>query len=67
MDLQSVSNSRLNDVIDDWIKSERNRYILKCRLIDGYTYVELATRFNLSERQVKSIVHDGLDILAAHL
>lgn len=67
MAFEELSNSELRHLIDEWIRSERNRDILKCRLIDGYTYVDLSTRFNLSERQIKAIVHDGLEIIKAHL
>lgn len=67
MSLNNLSNTEINNLIDNWIRNERNRYILKCRLVDGATYIDLATRFNLSERQVKSIVHDGLEILNNHL
>lgn len=63
MTLNHLSNTEISNLIDDWIRHERNRYILKCRLLDGATYVDLATRFNLSERQVKSIVREGLEVL----
>lgn len=67
MAFENLSNSELSHLIDEWIRNERNRDILKCRLIDGYTYVDLSTRFNLSERQVKAIVHDGMETIKVHL
>ena len=67
MKLEDLPNSEVSRLIDEWIRNERNRYILKGRLIDGLTFVDLASRFNLSERQVKSIVHEGLSVISAHL
>lgn len=67
MPFNDLSNTEINNLINEWIRSDRNRHILKCRLIDGATYVDLATRFNLSERQVKSIVRDGLEAINARL
>lgn len=67
MAFENLSNSEISTLIDEWIRNERNRYILKCRVIDGLTFVDLATRFNLSERQVKSIVHEGLSVLKEHV
>jgi DNA-directed RNA polymerase specialized sigma24 family protein len=43
--------------IDEWIFSERDRRILKRRLLDGICYEPLAEEFDLSVRQVKTIVY----------
>jgi hypothetical protein len=61
--LENVSNSDLSILIDEWIKSERDRAILKRRLIDGILYEPLAEEFDLSVRQVKNIVYKGENIL----
>lgn len=37
--------------------AERNRAIIRRRLIDGVTYERLAEEFDLSVRQVKNIVY----------
>ena len=47
------SNSEISLIIDEWIHSERDRQILKRRLIDGCCYEPLAEEFNLSVRQIK--------------
>jgi len=47
-------------LIDEWIigkNAERDRAILRRRLFDGITYELLAEEFQLSVRQVKSIVY----------
>lgn len=55
-DFQSIPNDRLAQEIDRWIKTERNRQLLRRRLIDGRTYDELADEFYLSRRQVARII-----------
>lgn len=62
-ELESISNSELTILIDEWIKSERDRAILKRRLIDGICYEPLAEEFDLSVRQVKNIIYKGENIL----
>ncbi len=51
-----MSRSEIADVIDQWIFSERDRAILKRRLLDGLTFEKLAEEFDLSVRQVQTIV-----------
>ena len=63
----NCSNSEIRNAIDEWIRSERDRAILKRRLIDGITYEVLAEEFDLSDRTVKSIVYKGMDRLCMHL
>lgn len=53
--------------IDEWILNERNRAILKRRLLDGITFEKLAEEFDLSTQQVKTIVYKGQSILQCHL
>ena len=53
-------------MIDDCIKSERNRAILKRRLCDGATFESLAEEFELSTRRVKQIVYESEDSLFVH-
>ena len=51
------SRSQMIRFIDEWIFSERDRAILKRRLLDGICYEPLADEFDLSVRQVKNIVY----------
>jgi DNA-directed RNA polymerase specialized sigma24 family protein len=60
MKLEDVSRSQLEIAIDEWIigrYAERNRKILKRRLVDGITYERLAEEFDLSTQQIKNIVY----------
>ena len=61
------TNSQVEKVIDEYIHSERDRKILKRRLIDGICYEPLAEEFDLSVRQVKSIIYKGEDVIFTHL
>lgn len=51
------TNSQIRALIDEWVHSERDREILKRRLIDGITFERLAEEFDMSPRQIKNIVY----------
>lgn len=53
------TNSQIEYIIDERISNERNRRILKRRLIDGVCFEPLAEEFDLSVRQVQNIVYKG--------
>lgn len=57
MKIENLSRSDISYLIDEWIFNERNRAILKRRLLDGIKYEALAEEFDLSVRQVKNIVY----------
>lgn len=61
-----ISRSQLTDLIDEWVLNERNRKILKRRLIDGVCYEKLAEEFDMSVRQIKNIVYKGEDAIFRH-
>ena len=52
-----LSRSEISALIDEWIFNERDRKILKRRLLDGICYEPLAEEFNLSVTQIKDIVY----------
>lgn len=52
-----LSRSEISALIDEWIFNERDRNILKRRLLDGICYEPLAEEFDLSVRQIKDIVY----------
>lgn len=65
--LEDRSRTEIEFLIDEWIHNERDRKILKRRLIDGVCYEPLAEEFDLSVRQVKSIVYKQQNRLYAHM
>lgn len=60
---ENVSNTNLSMLIDEWIKGERDRQIMKRRLIDCVHYEPLAEEFNLSVQRVCKIVSKNTNIL----
>lgn len=62
-----LPRSEVSRLIDEWIFSERDRAILKRRLLDGVTYERLAEEFDLSVRQTKSIVYKAEQRLFARI
>lgn len=57
------TNSEIDRLISEQIHNERNRQLLRRRLIDGRTYDELSTEFFLSRRQVARIIARARSIL----
>ena len=55
--LEGISRSELENLIDEWILNERDRKILKRRLLDGVIFESLSFEFDLSVRHVKTIVY----------
>lgn len=53
----NLSRPEWEILIDKWIFSERDRAILKRRLLDGITFEDLSAEFDLSVRQTKNIVY----------
>ena len=65
-----LSRSEWERLIDEWIvgrNAERNRKILKRRLIDGVTYEQLAEEFSMSTQNICSIIYKCKDKVSRHL
>lgn len=65
--LENKPRSEIERLIDEWIFNERDRAILKRRLLDGCCYEPLAEEFDLSVRHVKSIVYKAQERLYKHI
>lgn len=61
------TNSQIAALIDEHIHSQRDRAILKRRLIDGICYEPLAEEFDLSVPQIKRIIYKGQDRVLRYL
>ena len=66
-DFQNYSRSTISAAIDEWIFNERDRAILKRRLLDGICYEPLAEEFDLSVDRIKQIVYKSEAKLFKHL
>lgn len=49
-------NSRLREIIAEYVQGERDRRIMERRLIDKVTLESLGEEFQMSDRQIKRIV-----------
>ena len=65
--IPDLSRIEIENLIDLWIFSERDRAILKRRLLDGIVFEKLAEEFQLSTQTVKKIVYKSLDRLYSHV
>ena len=52
----TLTNSELAELIGEHIHSERDRQIMRMKLIDGLTYEKIAEKFEMSPRYVRSLV-----------
>lgn len=65
--LENKSRSEIEHLIEEWIFNQRDRAVLKRRLLDGITYDNLAEEFDLSVRHVKTIVYKSQEKLFKHM
>jgi DNA-directed RNA polymerase specialized sigma24 family protein len=62
-----LSKQQVLDLIDAYIFNERNRQIVRRRLLDGVLYEDLAEEYSLSVNQIKTICYTAIDKLSAHI
>lgn len=70
MNVREYSYTEVENAINSWIigqHAERNRNILKRRLLDGITYENLADEFGMSVRQIKNVVYRNERLIFKHL
>lgn len=60
----TISNTDLAAVIDNWVKGERDRKLMKRRLIDCIKLETLAEEFDLSVQHVATIVSRNNKIIS---
>lgn len=61
------TNQKIRELIDEYIHSERDRAILKRKLVDGITFERIAEEFQMSDKQIKRIVYKLQEELFRHL
>lgn len=65
-----ISNAEIREIIDNYVRgrnAERNRAILKRRLIDGVTLERLAEEFGMSVTQIKDIIRRYIPLVRDRL
>ena len=69
MTYQDLSKTEVEYLIDEWVigkYAERDRAIMRRRLIDGVCYEPLAEEFDLSVAQVKRIIYKRQNQIFRH-
>ena len=61
------SNSRIREIIQEYIHDEKHRKLMARRLIDNVTIDRLAEELDLSVSQVKRIIWKDSEIIFRHL
>lgn len=67
---KELSESDIENLIKQWVvgfKAERNRAIMRLRLIEGLTFEQIAERMDMSVRGVVKIIYHWLDVLSRHV
>lgn len=58
--------SDIENLIEEWIFSERDRYICKRLLLDGISYERISEEVGLSTRYTKTVAANSMKIIAEH-
>jgi DNA-directed RNA polymerase sigma subunit (sigma70/sigma32) len=69
-ELFSKSRSEWEHLIDEYVigkNSERDRQILKRRMLDGVTLESLAEEFDLSVQRIKIIIYNSQNRIIKHI
>lgn len=68
--IKNLSRTDIENLISEWVigrYAERDRFIMKRRLIDGRTYEQLAEEFDMSVRQIQNIIYKRQEDLLNHM
>lgn len=69
-ELFSKSRSEWERLIDEWVigrNAERDKAILKRRMLDGVLLEPLAEEFGLSVQQIKTIIYKSQNRIISHI
>lgn len=62
----NIPRSEIEHLISEFVYVARNRKIFFMKL-EGYTYEEVAEKYNLSTQQTKAIVKDCINKISQHM
>ena len=62
----NISRSELERLISEYVWIARNRSIFYDK-VEGYTYEEIAEKYNLSTQRTKEIVRDCVNRISKHM
>ena len=63
----NISNTELSRYIDEWVRGQRDRAIMKRRIIDSIRLEPLAEEVNLTVDRVKQIVYTDIALIQQHI
>ena len=61
------TNSRIREIIAEYVHSSRDRSVMEKRYIDGLTFEKLAEVHELSVSQVKRIIKKNAAVIFRHM
>lgn len=70
---RQLGRKEWEDLLEQWLLNERDRYIIKRHVLDGVTYEKLNTElegmgyYPLSDRALCKVISKGMDILSRHI
>lgn len=67
INLDNITNSRIKEVVTEYIHSERDRGILIDRYVNGYTFERIAEIHDMSTVQIKRIIYKNEMTVFKHL
>ena len=65
--MRDISRTEMTELIDEWILNERDRKIMKRRMIDGICYEPLAEEFGVSVQTIKNVVYKSQEKIFRHI
>ena len=63
----NISNTELSNYIDEWVRGERDRKIMKRRLIDCICLEPLSEEFGLTVDRIKQIIYKWQKVLSKQI
>lgn len=68
-----LGRSAWEDLLNEWVFNERDRFIIRRHILDGRTYnqindeLEAMGEYPLSDRRLAYIISKGMDAISKHL
>lgn len=63
----NISNTELSHYIDEWVRGERDRQIMKRRFIDCICLEPLSEEFGLTVDRIKQIIYKWQKVLSRQI
>ena len=67
--MRGIESERINQIIDAYVHSERDREIIKLSLLHGVSYMHIADRMEpwVSPRTIQAVMNRWMPIVQEHL